>query len=45
MPKEKKRSFFERLTGGVRLHDEDEEPKSTRIMAKLDEPSGDDPWT
>lgn len=44
MSKEKKRSFFERLTGGVRLHDEDEEEKPTSIKAKSEDAGGKDPW-
>ncbi|MBP6884202.1 MAG: Hsp20/alpha crystallin family protein [Candidatus Pacebacteria bacterium] len=42
MAKEKKRSFFERLTGGVRLHDEDEAEKATRINPKSED--GEDLW-
>jgi HSP20 family protein len=44
MAKEKKRSFFERLTGGVRMHDEDEEEKATRINAKSTGGNDDDVW-
>ena len=45
MAKKEKRSFFERLTGGVRLHDEDEEEeKVARITPRSETPSGNDPW-
>jgi HSP20 family protein len=44
MAKEKKRSFFERLTGGVRLHDEDEAEKTTRVTAKSEDGAGSADW-
>ena len=50
MPKEKKRSFFERLTGGIRLAEEDErqmpeEPTPAPKHLRVTEQSGGvDPW-
>jgi HSP20 family molecular chaperone IbpA len=45
MKKEKKRSFFERISGGMRLTDEDAktEEVETRIQAR-EESEGTDPW-
>ncbi len=45
MVKPKKRSFFERLTGGVRLQDDEyvEEPK--HVLVKQDDAPGMDPWS
>lgn len=43
MPKEKKRSFFERLTGGVKVTDEDKE-ESTKLSVKGDRSDDTDPW-
>ncbi len=40
--KEKKRSFFERLSGGIRLSDEDQTAQETRITPRDD--AGADPW-
>jgi HSP20 family protein len=47
MPKQKKRSFFERLTGGIRLNEEEspEFSASTAAPAALSEPEVLDPWT
>ncbi len=43
MPKEQKRSFFERLTGGVKLKDEADE-ESTKLSVKGASEEGNDPW-
>lgn len=43
MAKEKKRSFFERLTGGVKITDEDK-AESTKLPIKEDSENGNDPW-
>lgn len=41
--KEKKRSFFERITGGIRLADEDQLPETESRLLKTE--GGIDPWT
>ncbi len=43
LKKEKKRSFFERLSGGIRLSDEEQDDQDSKVVSR--DESGADAWT